>query len=254
MSPQPKAKKYHVPSVDNACHILCAVCESSHALSMPEIAQLAMTSRTTTLRIVSSLCDSGFLARDEAGRYKPGATLSRIGSRLQSAPHLRERALPILKELAESTGETTHLAIPLETHCLLQEVVDSPQLVRVASRPGTLVDYHCSVTGKSILAYREDLLLNLRKTLKFTKRTPNTLTTWKAFDQALTEVREQGYAVDDEEYHEGVRCVGAPVRDESGQVIAAIGVTGTSTRLTKRQLPVMAKRVIQAANQLSAPN
>jgi len=203
------------------------------------------------MRIVSSLCSNGFLLRDENSKVTTGEVMRMLGSRIHNDSDLRQRAVPVLQELAETIGETTHLAIPLENHCILQEVVDSPQLVRVASRPGTLVDYHCSVTGKSILAFRNDLLLPLRQSMEFTQRTENTITNWTDFDAELDRVRQNGYAVDEEEYHEGVRCLGAPVRDQSGTVVAAIGITGTTTRLTKRRLSSVAKLVLNAAQQLS---
>jgi len=157
-----------------------------------------------------------------------------------------------LARLAKAIGETAHLVIPLETHCLLQEVIDSPQLVRVASRPGTLIDYHCSATGKSILAFDAERLLTLRQSLDLSPRTPATITRWEALDAYLRRVREQGYAIDDEEYHTGVRCVGAPIYGPSRQAIAAIGVTGTCNSLSKGRVPSVAKIVVAAAAELSA--
>ncbi len=244
--------KYQVPSVEDACRVLQAVCASSDSLSLAELVKVAESSRTTVLRIASSLCNNGFLERQADGRYVVGDTMRVIGSRVQNDSSLRSRAIPILQELARATGETTHLAIPLKAHCLLQEVVDSPQLVRVASRPGTLVDYHCSVTGKSILASRPDLCSELREVSLLRQHTVHTITSWEALDLELAKVRKKGYAVDNEEYHLGVRCVGAPVRDKDGNVIGAIGVTATTTRLAKRDLPAVAKLVMECVQQLQA--
>ncbi len=249
---QAPPRKYQVPSVDSACRILKAVCGADQPLPMSGITRIAQTSRTTTMRIVSSLCDNGFLARDDNGRISAGAALGMLGARMPGTSDLRQRATPILEQLAATICETAHLAVPLDTHCLLQQVVDSPEPIRVASRPGTLVDYHCSSTGKSILAFRRDLVLRLRTSPELAKRTRNTLTTWPALEAELERVRTRGYAVDEEEYHPGVRCVGAPVRDNSGKIIAAIGVTGATNRLTKRRIPAVAKQLISAANQLAS--
>lgn len=245
-------KRYQVPSVESACRILRAIGENGDHLSMTQLAALSGTSRTSTLRIVSSLCTHGFLRRGDDGRLATGEVLRVLGSRLHGESDLRQRSVPVLAKLVKATGETAHLAIPLDTHCFLQEVVDSPQLVRVASRPGTLIDYHCSATGKCMLAFDDERLLTLRQSLRLTAYTERTITAWDDLDACLQQVREQGYAIDDEEYHQGVRCIGAPLRDASRQVIAAIGVTGTCQSLSQGRIRAVAKSVVAAAAELSA--
>ncbi len=250
MSPS-SPEKYQVPSVESACRILRAVCEAEQPITLAQLKQAAGTSRTTMMRIVTSLCNNGFLWRGENGKIEAGEVMRALGSRMHHEADLRQRAVPVLRELAGMVGETAHLAIPLETHCLLQEVVDSPQIVRVASQAGTLIDYHCSGTGKSILAFRDDLLAAFRPNATLAARTTNTITQWDAFESELDAVRKQGYALDEQEYHIGVRCVGAPVWDSSGSVVAAIGVTGATTHLTKKNLPMVIRHVLAAAKQLS---
>lgn len=244
-------KKYQVPSVESACRILRAVGDNGESLNMTQLCGLSGTSRTSTLRIVSSLCKHGFLRRHADGKLSSGEVLRVLGSRLHGESNLRQRAVPVLAKLVKATGETAHLAIPLDTHCFLQEVVDSPQLVRVASRPGTLIDYHCSATGKCFLAFDNERLLTLRQSMELSPYTKRTMTEWDDLDACLQQVREKGYAVDDEEYHEGVRCVGAPVRDASHQVIGAIAVTGTCMSLNQARLRSVAKSVVEAAAELS---
>jgi IclR family acetate operon transcriptional repressor len=174
-----------------------------------------------------------------------------LGSRLQGNFDLRERAVEVLTKLAKATGETAHLVMPMETYCYLQEVVDSPQLVRVASRPGTLIDYHCSATGKCLLAFNSERLVNLRNTLELSFHTVSTITDWSSLEVNLAEVRKRGYAIDDEEYHDGVRCVAAPVCNAAGAAVAAIGVTGTITSLTKPRIASVAESVMEAAGELA---
>lgn len=244
-------KKYQVPSVESACRILRAVGENGESLSMTQLCGLSGTSRTSTLRIISSLCQHGFLRREDDGKLAIGEVIRVLGSRLHGEFDLRQRAVPLLAQVSRATGETTHLAVPFDTHCLLQEVVDSPQLVRVASRPGTLIDYHCSATGKCFLAFDNERLLTLRQSVELASRTARTITSWGEMGVALAQVRKQGYAVDDEEYHAGIRCVGAPVRDAAHRVIAAIGVTGTCQSLSKSRVPSVAKIAVAAAAEIS---
>jgi DNA-binding IclR family transcriptional regulator len=246
----PDSKKYYVPSVESACCIIRAVFESGEGVSMAELSAISGTSRTSTLRIISSLCNHGFLSRKDDGRLTPGNVLRVLGSRFYTDISLRQRAIPILSTLAQSTGETAHLVIPLETQCFLQEVIDSPQLVRVASRPGTLIDYHCSATGKCLLAFDNERLLMLRQSLSLAARTGKTITAWESLDRNLNEVRARGYAIDEEEYHDGVRCIAAPVFNSNQSIVAAIGITGTTASLSKDRIASVAQTVVAAATEL----
>lgn len=221
---------------------------------MADLNEAVGASRTTVLRIVASLDRHGFLARNENGGIVAGNTMQMLGVRLQKDSSLRQRAVTVLHELAHNVGETTHFALPFDTHCFLQEVVDGPHLVRVASRPGSLIEYHCSAAGKAIVAHRDDLLALLRQSPRLTRRTENTITEWDAFEVELENVRRRGYAVDEREYHEDVRCVGVPIYGAAGRVIAALGATGTANRLTKRRIPSVARMMIEAATVLGRPH
>jgi IclR family acetate operon transcriptional repressor len=251
MKASPDPDKYRVPSVEGACRILRLVCAAEAPLTAAQLGREAGLSHTTAIRITASLCRNRFLRRLEDGRIEPDSALVALDSRVFRAPDLRTRAVPVLKRLAQDSRETAHLAMPATGQALLVEVVDSPELLRVASRPGTLVDYHCSSTGKALLAFRPDLCRELKKNGKLTRRTPRTATTWKELEARLAAVRKAGYAVDDEEYHSGLRCLAAPVRDASGTVIAALGLTGSKEKVGKKRIPALALLVVAAANELS---
>lgn len=246
-----KPPKYSVPSVDGACRILQLVCGSDQAVAFTRLHRETDLTRTTALRIVASLCEHRFLQRREDGLIEPGSALALLARRVFGAGELRARAAAVLRDLAEQTRETAHLALPAGEQVLIAEVVDSPELLRVASRPGSLVDYHCSSTGKVLLAFDELLSDALRKRNVFTRRTPRTIITWKALEKHLQQVRRAGYAVDDEEYHPGVRCIAAPVYDATGKLIAAIGITGSKERVERPKIAALALQVRAAAGRLA---
>jgi IclR family acetate operon transcriptional repressor len=125
-----------------------------------------------------------------------------------------------------------------------------PRPVRVASQEGSRIYFHCSATGKAILAFDEALREKLRGTLELTRRTEHTICDWPELEKEFSLIREQGYAVDEQEYHNGVRCVAVPLIDEKGSVLGAVGMTGATTTLTRQRLPSLVKSLQEAAEQL----
>lgn len=214
---------------------------------MVELVQVVDASRTTVLRIASSLTNHHFLDRCEDGRYEAGSFLRQLGERSTEQVDLKARAVNVLNQLAQTTEETAHYALPLDNQCILEYVAQSPRPIRVASQAGTFVDYHCSSTGKAILAFNAKITKNLRNQLALKRRTDNTITEWKQLDEEFKLIRKRGYAVDEQEYHEGVRCVAVPLLDASQCAIGAIGVTGTTSTLTKRRVSSLAKELKRAA-------
>jgi DNA-binding IclR family transcriptional regulator len=242
--------KYSVPSVDSTCRILRHVCNSNGPVHFKELVSVSGTSRTTALRITSSLVENQFLTRTGRNSFEPGEFLRELGERHDLQMLIRRRAPSVLEALAESTEETAHLALPGETYCILEKVAHSPRPVRVASQEGSHIYFHCSSTGKAILAFDGPLREKLQGTLELTRRTEHTICDWPELEKEFSLIREQGYAVDEQEYHNGVRCVAVPLIDEKGSVLGAIGMTGATTTLTRRRLPSLVKSLQEAAEQI----
>jgi IclR family transcriptional regulator, KDG regulon repressor len=244
--------RYRIPNLGRACHVLKLFAGSAETLSSSEVAQRLDLPRTTALRILLTFCEEGFLARVGTG-YRAGTELDRLGMLVREAAPLRERAVSVLRDLSIATGETAHLAVLSGDQSLIVEVCDSPNPVRAASRPGTLAEIHCSATGKVFLAFalsdQQRAALGGRALVS---RTPHTLVSKAALLRECQEIVRRGYAVDNEEYHLGVRCLAAPVWDIAGDVVAAIGITASSLYFTKKRIPSMARQVLGAAAALSA--
>lgn len=243
--------RYTIPNLTNACQVLKTLATETEGLLLSELVQRLDLPHTSALRIVTTLCEAGFLQRS-GNQYMLGSGLIPLGQQALARLDIRAIARPILRRLTEQTGETSHLAILSGGRSLLVEVVQSPAPIRVGAPAGTLAELHCSATGKSLIAtLPAERLDSLLGTKALPSKTRKTLTTLPRLRTELARVRKQGYAVDDEEFFEGIRCLAAPVHNATGEVVAAIGITGAVTRFTSARIAPVARQVMAAALDLS---
>jgi IclR family acetate operon transcriptional repressor len=245
------ADRYRIPSLSKACQALRLMADAGTTFTPSDLARQLSMPRTTAFRLLRTLVAEG-LVEERPDGYRLGIGMLRLALRTLESIDVRGKSVPVLRELAKGSGETAHLAILAADKALLVEVCDSSNPLRVASRTGSLVDLHCSSTGKVLLAacdepYRDSLI----EAMKLERRTRNTITSHQELRRDLEKTVERGYGLDDEEYMEGVRCLAAPVRDIQGRVVAAIGITGATLRFTRGEIPRVAEMVIGAATQLS---
>lgn len=238
---------YVIPNLANACRILSLVTESAQGLSLTELEQRLAVPRTTAFRILQTLCQEQVLEK-HGKKYLVGAQLFKMGISLLSSQRLQQQALPKLQQLALTTSLSAHLALPHASGALLVEVCDSPNPLRLAARPGTLADFNCSAAGKVFLAFHYfDQLAALSAAGLFTQRTLRSLCQVDALRTELQRVLARGYASDDMEYHDDVRCLAVPVRDGQGSVVAAVGITGPQALFDKKPLADLIASVKQTA-------
>ncbi len=242
---------YIVPSLVKALDVVRLLAVAGDGLSSVEIEESLSIPQTTAFRILKTLMHEG-LVEKRGNRFFAGAGLYGIGLSALNKIEIRHQAVPVLRELSDMTSFTSHLAIPSGRSALIVEVCDSSSPVRVASRPGTKAEMYCCATGKVFLAYLfPDGIDELYGSTTFSKRTASTIVNLQQLKKAVSEISKKGYAVDDREYHDDVRCLAAPVQDFKGQVVAAIGVTAPSASFTKAQIPSVAKQVRNMAAKLS---
>ena len=244
--------KYHIPNLGKACEVLELVSNTPNGFLLKEISAQLSIPRTTALRIAETLLDANYLARNEEGAFTLGTALVQLGVKALDNLDVRGFARPVLQALSTDTGESSHLAMLNGDKSMLVEVADSPHPVRIAARPGTLVDLHCSSTGKVFLAFSIPEPKKFCETLIFTPHTTNTDSTIEAVLTSIEETLKKGYAIDEEEYVLGVRCIAAPVVNAFGKTIAAVGITASTSTFTKAKIRTMAEKVRQAAEQISA--
>ena len=243
---------YRIPSIANTCSIFQLLTSTRKAMTASEIAKELDLPRTSVFRILKTLEGEG-MVQTMGKNYAVGHRLINLG--LQMISHIPERQLcvPILQELTKTTQESSHFSILSGANALFIEVCDSPHALRVARRTGSLIDMHCSASGKVLLAYSTpeacEALLNR---IEFPPRTENTHKNKESLLPELEHIRRAGFALDDIEYHDHVRCLSAPAFNATGQVVGTIGVSSADSRFPKSRVDQIAKQVKAAAKKLSS--
>lgn len=244
---------YKIQVLDRTFAIFDVIAANGPELTLAEITLRLNLHKSTAHRLLAVLEGYRYVERTRSGKYRLGSKLLELGARAAAGLDLAERALPFLRGLVAETGETAHVGILREGEVLSIANVESPRTLRTPATVGRRTPAHCTSLGKAILAFAsEEQLAEVVRTRSLKGYTAKTLTRAEALRQELREVRRRGYAVDDEEFEEGLRCVGAPVRDHSGRVVAAVSITGPAFRITPERLPALGKSVIRAAEKLSA--
>jgi IclR family transcriptional regulator, KDG regulon repressor len=216
-------------------------------LSITEIAAELSIDKSSASRLVKTLVSYGYL-QPEPGtrRYVTGRRLVQIGWQMMSMMPIRQKARPLLQWLVNATGECSHTAVYAEGKALVIDDVETETTLRVAGRTGRMIPLHCTAVGKGLLAFGE---VPMPDTLP--PSTARTITEPELLQAHLDHIRQQGYALDDEEHESGIRCIAAPVYNYMGLAIATIGISGPTVRMTDACLVEFANYVKQAAGELS---
>lgn len=224
-----------VQTIERVSLILDILGEYPQGISVKELSAKVELPKGTTHRLLSSLVYFDFVSQDELTKnYHLGFKLVELGNLLINQLDFRNEARPFMLKLAEKTGETIHLVILDQNEALYIEKVALNQTgLQMMSRVGLRIPIHSSSVGKILAAYlAEDELDRIVKARGLPRRTQNTITNGSQLKEHLQDVRDKGYAIDDEENEKGIRCVAAPIRNENGEVIAAMSIAGPSIRLT----------------------
>jgi len=203
--------------------------------------------------ILRTLERRGYLGRDtESGRYRLGSKLLTLGSEVHANLHIADISLPYMRTLVERTGLTCHLAVLDRGEAVYIEKVEAPGFFKVNTWVGRRMFLHSASVGKSLIAWLlKTEIEGLLPEQNLKKRTPRTIASLTRMFTELERVRQHGYTVDDEENSPGGRCVGAPVFGSLGNVIAALGVSGTLSQLEGAKLPRVAETLKEAARKIS---
>ena len=244
---------YRVQVLERVFHILDALAEASSELALSELSHKLRLHRSTVHRLLVVLEGKRYVEKNPvSGRYRLGSKLLELGTKVAAGLELPAIARPFLEQLVQETGETAHMGVLRQGEVLSITNVESSRTLHTPGTVGRRTPAHCSSLGKSLLAFLPDSeLRGLIEARGLNAYTVNTITRPEGLKAELQHVRERGYAVDEEEYEEGLKCIGAPVRDYSGEVIAAISIAGPASRLGEARMPALADSVVKAAVGLS---
>ncbi|WP_370632885.1 HTH-type transcriptional regulator BhcR [Hasllibacter sp. MH4015] len=247
-----KTAQNTIKSLDRAMEVFEHLSETS-GVTLSELAENLGQSPATIYRILVTLEGRGLVEFDRAAQHwLIGARAFVIGARYLRRTTLVDRARPVLRRLMEETGETANLGIARGSHVLFVGQVETHATIRAFFPPGTLSPMHASGIGKALLAQMsDDRLSRLFATAPLDQFTQRTLTEPAHLRADLEATRDRGYAIDDEEKNEGMRCIAAPVFDLSGGAVAGISVSGPASRVSPGQVQPLAGAVMAAAEELS---
>lgn len=233
--------------------ILEAIQSSPAGLGLTAICEVTDINKSTAHRFLKHLEREGFLIRMQSRLYLLGPRFSQMTAHVNHSAILQAIARPPLWELWQATHETVNLAVLDQGTVLYSDVIESPHEFRLSSRVGSRRPLHATALGKALAAYSpEEQKSTLLNNIVFQPMTPSTIINLLQFREELEKVRRQGYAVDDEEVVLGARCVAAPVLGLNGSALAAVSVSGPTTRVTASQVPTLAAAVIKCARTISS--
>lgn len=241
-------------SVERVCDVLEAFTLDAPERSTVELAQVLGLPKGTVYRFVSTLVKRGYLEQDPASRrYRLGVRVLDLSRVLQQQLDVRKRALPYMEQLSRETNENVNLAIRAGTELIYLERIEGRQFLNLNLRVGSRLPLHSTSMGKVLLAFlpqpeQEELLAQL----ELAAFTPNTITDLEAFRAELARVAAQGYAISDQELASGLITVAAPVYGYTGDLVAALNVSGPSTRMTpKKVADVVVPALLRSAREVS---
>jgi IclR family KDG regulon transcriptional repressor len=240
--------------VDRVVDILETFPRLGPELGVSDISRALGLKKATAHRLLASLRRRGIVAQDpQTRRYRLGVKLWELGSMATTQVDWVDRVKPFLQELTDATGETTHLGVLNDGQVLYVDKVESNHSLRMPSQVGKRNPVHCTGVGKAQIAFLlPEVLQNLVARRGLPAFTPRTITEIGALQVELATVRERGYAVDHEEIEEGLVCIGAPIRDHTAHVVAAISIAGPSSRLRPETIAGHAAQVVNIAHRMSA--
>jgi len=250
--PTVRAVRRSVQSVDRALDLLEALTAAEGEVSITALAGRTKLHVSTVHRLLATLLRRGYVRQNpDTSRYYAGAKLAAFGDGRGRFNELRLAARPILRTLVDLTRETANLSVLDDTAAVYIETAASPQVVRLFTVVGNRVPLHATGAGKALLAAlptpRREGILD-RTTLE--PHTVKTIVERAALTKALEAARANGYALDDEEFDDGVRCIAVAV-GPVGAPIAALSISGPASRLTRQRCIDFAPQLRRCAQELA---
>lgn len=240
-------------SLGKALDILTTLGQVPDGMNLGDITLLVGQPKSTVHRLLTALEGRKFVRYEADSRFwKIGIEAFVVGNAFLRNRDLAQLARPIMQGLVNDTGETSSLYLEDDGEIVCIAQLECRQTMRVIARPGGRAPMHASGSGKAILAFREpDQIDRIIEHHGLPAATEKTIRTPLALKSELQEVRKNGFAVDDEENALGVRCVAAPIFDHKAEAVAAISISGPSTRLARQRLEELGVRVLDAAKAMS---
>ncbi len=247
-----RTPKNTVQSLIRAVDILDLISSSKEGINVTEIAAQLKLHKSTAYRLLSTLEYKNYVKKDKNKRYKVGKRVIEMGHQALNNIDLRKEMRPFLQELGEATKETVHLGIIDDYKVFYIDKVETSHTIRMYSSIGKGGPLYCTGIGKVLLAFSEkEYIDQFLKQLKFVKYTKNTIINRKELKEELAEIKKRGYAVDNMEHEDNIRCVAAPIFDYRGELIAAVSISAPAQRMTMERTAELSQLLVDYTQRMS---
>ncbi|HEY2933409.1 MAG TPA: IclR family transcriptional regulator [Acidobacteriota bacterium] len=242
-----------VQSLDRALRILEVLASSDRGLGISEVSRRVKLPASTSHRLLSTLSHRGFVTQLGDETYQLGHKVVEMGQTYLEASQLCRTVRPFLENVGGRTGESAFLVVADRGEAFYVDKVESPRMLRVFSRIGHRAPLYCTASGKILLSgYADDQLKRYLKQTRLIRLTRNTITSAAALRAEVQNIRHRGYAYDLEECEGGARCIAVPLCGFNGRVLAALSVSGPSSRLSRKKMEEVAGFLTGVGKQISA--
>ena len=246
-----EGKYFFIRSLAKGLNIMELLTEND-ALRVTQVAKMMNVNRAGIHRFLSTLKELGYVDKDEGSRYHLTSKLIELGMKVLDRFEIRKIAHPFLQELSAKFNETINLGYFNGKEVLTIDKIDSTEILRMDAGIGGGEPAYCTSLGKAILAFLpETKLEKYLADVELTAFTPNSLTSKEKLKSELRQIKENGYAIDDEELSIGLRCIGAPLFDLSGHAPYAISISGPSVRFGSKRIEEMQRALKKICHSLS---
>ncbi len=254
---KPSGKSSRTPtrlsSVAMAVRLLKSFSEGEAEIGVTNLSKRLKIAKSTVYRLASTLVSEGMLEQNrENEKYRLGTALFGLGALVRQRMNVSTEARPFLFDLREATNETVHLAILDRTEIMYVLNLESNQAIRMRADLGTRKPAFCTAEGRAILAFQPASFVEEILALGLEPRTIKTITNPAHIREQIKLAHQTGFAREDEQCELGMRSIAAPIRDESGRVIAAVGLAGPQQRLSDSVLEQIAPMLLNSAHIISA--
>ena len=249
-------KGYHNKSLEKGLNLLEILCQHSE-LTVSEAAKLMGVARPSAHRYLAALREAGYVEMTERSHYTLTFKLMRLGAAMSERFEIRNLARPAMLGLSQKFNETVNLGHWTGRGAVLLETMNSREILRSNSMVGEFLPAYCTSNGKAMLAFLPESELNWYvENVEFESIVPNTITDRDEFLKHIQQIRERGYALEDEEFCLGLTCVGVPVMDHRGYPEYALSIAGPKQRFNEQRIDTiqqeMKKYALELSRQLSA--
>lgn len=224
----------NVQSLERALTILNKLSEYPDGIQITRLAEQVGLTKGTLHRLLSTLSNMNYVVKDEeTDKYKLGLQILFLSRNLLNNSNIVTIAKPFLEKLSQEVNETVHLCIEDRGEVIYIDKIESNQTIRMYSRIGSRAPMYCTAVGKILLSdMNQDKFEELVSNITFIPKTPTTITSKEELIKEIETVKAKGYALDNAENEEVLRCIASPIYDHKGKIIASFSISGPNNRVT----------------------